>query len=91
MYDKETFISAEYIFFSFYMQIYFIYSACLKKIMTPLLDQPKSSEPPPSISNFCMTPHPPTFMPPLPYAAPYLYAASPLEINNDRSLSWKVE
>jgi hypothetical protein len=34
------------------MQIDFIYSVCLKKIMTPLLDQPESSDPPLSISNF---------------------------------------
>ena len=35
MYDKETFFSAEIYLFSFYMQIDFIYSVCLKKIMTP--------------------------------------------------------
>ena len=59
-----------------------------KKIMIPLLDQPKCSDPPLSISNVCMTPSPPPpLCRPLPYAAPYLYAAPPLEINNDRSLS----
>ena len=57
------------------MQIDLIYSVCLKKIMTPLLDQPESSNPPLSISNFFMIP--PTFLPP-----------RPLEINNDRSLMY---
>ena len=35
MYDKESFFLAEIYLFSFYMQIDFIYSVCLKKIMTP--------------------------------------------------------
>ena len=35
MCDKETFLLAEIYLFSFYMQIDFIYSVCLKKIMTP--------------------------------------------------------
>ena len=44
MYDKETFFSAEYIYFhfTFYMQIDLIYSVCLKKNHEPpLLDQPE--------------------------------------------------
>ena len=76
MYDKETFFSAEIYLFSFYMQIDFIYSVCLKKSMTPpCLNNQESSDPPLSIFNFFMTP-------PLPFCHP-----TPLEINNDRSLS----
>jgi hypothetical protein len=76
MYDKETFFSAEIYLFSFYMQIDYIYSVCLKKNhdSSYLINQ-KSSEPPLSISNFFLTPLPITFLPP------------PLDINNDRSLS----
>ena len=76
MYDKETFFSAEIYLFSFYMQIDFIYSVCLKKIMTPPAWSTRKAVTP-SI-NFQFIHDPPiTFLPPPP----------PLEINNDRSLS----
>ena len=55
------------------MQIDFIYSVCLNKIMTPLLDQPEKQRAS-SINFKFFHDRPPTFLP------------TPLEINNDRSL-----
>ena len=63
--------------FSFYMQIDFIYSVCLKKNHDPscLINQ-KNSDPPP------------LYQLPIFSWPPYLFAVRPpLEINNDRSLS----
>ena len=79
MYDKETFFLAEIYLFSFYMQIDFIYSVCLKKIMTPpAWSTTNAVTPLYQFPIFFMAPH-------------YLFATPPppppLEINNDRSLS----
>ena len=74
MYDKETFFLAEIYLFSFYMQIDFIYSVCLKKIMTPPAWSTRKA-----VNHLYQFPifswHPPH----------YLFA-TPLAINNDGPL-----
>ena len=73
IYDKETFFSAEIYLFSFYMQIDFIYSVCLKKIMTPpAWSTRKAVNPLYQFPIFSWPPH-------------YLFA-TPLAINNDGPL-----
>ena len=76
MYDKETFFSAEIYLFSFYMQIDFIYSVCLTKIMTPPAWSTRKAVN--LLYQFPIFSWPPHYL----FATP-----TPLEINNDRSLS----
>ena len=58
MYDKETFYSAEYIYFHFICKFYL----CLKKSWLPLLDHPEKKWPPSINCQFLMTPY--LFAPP---------------------------
>ena len=77
MYDKEIFFRLNIFIFILHMQTDFIYSVCLKKIMTPpVWSTRKAVTPPLSIASLFMTP-PHTHTP---------LCRHPLEINNDRSL-----
>ena len=74
---RRHFFRLKYIYFHFYMQIDFIYSVCLKNIMTPPAWSTRKAVTPLPLYQFPIFSWPHT---------PYLFAG-PLEINNDRSLN----